>query len=542
VPLKTQYSVPALSFVAWLVFLIGCAAAPLPKTTETDYDVIVVGAGMGGLSAACHLAAGGLKVLILEQHYQVGGCATSFDRGDYNFDAAMHVTSLGGGKKAVILTLMEKAGLADKVKLVRIPSLGRIVAPGIDFVHPNGVEATVEALIKQWPREEKNIRAFYKMLGDANRELLQLKKLFMANPVAALFVKLAVPFRQRVLSKYFGATLQDVLDEYFEDENLKMVVGQFWIYQGPPPSEQWALFFMAAYYSFLENGAWQYEGSSQAISNAYRDRIVELGGEVRTSTLVTRINVDDDGRVRSVETDAGERFTTRYVVSNADPFQTFFKLIGEEKTPRKLVKKIREMKPNNSLAGVYLGLDVDHTFFGVDNYEVFYSTSMDNDQMFADMVAGHYESGTVTITITSVIGDPFYAPKGMTTVSIQTVSDISTWPERGPAYEKKKAEMTETLIDIAENVLPGLRDHIVEKLAMTPRTIESYTLNYRGIPYGWNFTPDQSDRLPLETGIAGLYLAGAWSWPSHSVSMSQLSGYLTSRLILKRDEKLNNGD
>ncbi len=197
------------------------------------------------------------------------------------------------------------------------------------------------------------------------------------------------------------------------------------------------------------------------------------------------------------------------------------------------------MKPNISLAGVYLGLDVDHTFFGVDDYEIFYNTSTDTDMMFADMIAGDYENASITITITSVIGDPFYAPEGMTTVSITTVSDISTWPERGPAYEKQKAEMTETLIDIVENMLPGLRDHIVEKLAMTPRTIETYTLNHQGVPYGWNFTPDQSDRLPLETGIAGLYLAGAWAWPSHSVSMSQLSGYLTARLIVNRDAELN---
>ena len=507
----------------------------MPKTARTDYDVVVVGAGMGGLSAACHLAAQGMKVLILEQHFQVGGCATSFDRGDYNFDAAMHVTSIGGGEKAILLTIMEKAGIDKRVKLIKAPTLARVVAPGIDFVHPNGKDATIRALVERFPREEKNIHAYYEMIGKMNKELLELKSLFMANPVAALFVKLTVPFRQRTLTKYYKSTMKEVLDEYFEDENLKTVLGQFWIYQGPPPSEQWALIYLAAYHTFLENGAWQYEGSSQAVSNAYRDRIIELGGTVMTDTLVTKIEVDDDGRVRGVETETGERFTSRYVVSNADPFQTFFKLVGEDKTPRRLAKKIRGMEPNNSLAGVYLGLDVDHTFFGIDDYEIFYNTSTNVDQMFADMMAGNYENASITITVTSVINDPFYAPKGMTTVSINTVSDISTWPERGPAYEQQKAEMTETLIDLAENVLPGLRDHIVEKLAMTPRTIESYTLNYRGVPYGWNFTPEQSDRLPLETGIAGLYLAGAWAWPSHSVSMSQLSGYLTAQLIVKRD-------
>ncbi len=522
--------------MVWLG-LVGCAAGTIPKDIPVDYDVIVVGAGMGGLSAACHLAAAGKKVLVLEQHYQVGGCATSFERGDYRFDAAMHVTSIGSGETGILLTLMKKAGIDDKVELVEINDLGRFVAPGIDFVHPNGVKATVEALSEKWPKEKKNIERFYAMAGKMNKEIMEVRKLFMANPVAALFVKLAVPFRQRTLTRYYNSTLGEVLDEFFDDENLKAVVGQFWIYDGPPPSKLWALIYIVGYHTFLENRAWQFKGSSQALSNAYNDRILELGGDVRTGTLVTKINVDDEGRARGVEIEGGERFTSRYVISNADPFQTFFKLVGEDKSPRRLIKKIRSMRPNNSLAGVYLGLDVDHTFFGVDQYEIFYSASLDSGLLYENMMAGNYDEASITITISSVLDDAYYAPEGMPTVSIQTVSNYDNWPERGPAYEKMKAEMTEKLIDAAEHVLPGLREHIVEKVAMTPRTIESFTLNYKGVPYGWDFTVDQSDRLPLETGIGGLYLAGGWSWPSHSVAMTQLSGYLTSQLVLADDKK-----
>lgn len=519
--------------------LLSCRATPLRQRVPTDYDVIVVGAGIGGLSAAVHLANGGMRVLVLEQHDKVGGCATSFSRGDYRFDAAVHLTSLGGGTHGTIRTLMDKAGIADKVKLIRVPNLGRIVYPGIDFVHPNGIPETVRVLSERFPKEEKNIEAFYELVVEMNKELLELKRLFMANPVGALFVKLAVPLRQRTLAKYRNYTIDEVLDEFFEDENLKAILSQFWIYQGPPPGEQWALIYLVAYYTFLENGAWQYEGSSQALSDAYRDRIIEQGGEVRTNTLVTAIHVNDRNKVTGVQIDGEKTITSRYVVSNADPFQTFFKLIGEEKTPRKLAKTIRSMKPSNSLAGVYLGLDVDHKFFGIDDYEIFYSASLDTNRMYHDAMSGSYEEAALTITVSSVLDDPYYAPDGMTTVSIQGVSNIDNWPERGDEYEKKKEAMTERFITLAERVLPGLRDHIVEKTAMTPRTIEMFTLNHKGVPYGWNFTVDQQDRLPLKTDIGGLYLAGAWYWPAHSVAMTQLSGYLTSRLILDQEGALN---
>ncbi len=518
-----------------VLLLLGCATVPSPRKRVTDYDVIVVGAGMAGLSAATHLSVGGMKVLIIEQHEKVGGCATSFSRGDYNFDAAMHVTTIGAGKNGSLITLMDKAGISDKVKLVKVPTLGRAILPGIDFIHPNGKAATVKALSERWPKEKENIRRFYDMLTEANKEIMELRKLFMANPLAALVVKLAAPFRQRTLAKYYDYTLQEILDEYFEDENLKAVLSQFWMYVGPPPSTQWGLFYLITYHTFLENGAWQVEGSSQALSDAYRERIEEMGGKVMTSTLVTKIDVDNRGRVSGVEIDTGEKFTSRYVVSNADPFQTFYKLVGKDKTPKKMIKAIESKEPNNSLAGVYLGLDVDHTFFGMDDYEIFYSSSMDSDRMFNNMMTGNWDEASITITMSSVLGDPFYAPEGMTTVSIQICSDIDIWPERGDEYEAKKEEMMNKLIGLAENVLPGLRDHIVEKTAMTPRTIETFTLNHRGVPYGWNFTVDQSERLSLETGIGGLYLAGAWSWPSHSVAMTQLSGYLASRLILKKE-------
>lgn len=521
---------------ACCLYILGCASTPPPrKRVKTDYDTIVIGAGMGGLSAATHLAVAGQKVLIIEQHYKVGGCATSFSRGDYTFDAAMHVTSIGAGKRGSLLTMLDKAGVSDKIKLIKTNTLGRAVLPGIDFVHPNGKAATVKALSEKWPKEKENIRRFYDMLTQMNSELMELRKLFMANPIAALVVKLAAPFRQRTLAKYYDNTLDEILDEYFEDENLKAVISQFWMYTGPPPTTQWGLIYLAAYNTFLDNGAWQIEGSSQALSNAYQERIEELGGTVLTGTLVTKINLDKHNRVTGVEVDSGETFTARYIVSNADPFQTFYKLIGKDKTPKKMQRQLARKRPNNSLAGVYLGLDVDHTFFGVDEYEIFYSSSLDSERMFKNMMSGNWDEVALTITISSVLGDPFYAPKGMTTVSLQIVSDIDIWPERGDEYDAKKAYMIDKLIEHAERVLPGLRDHIVEKTAMTPRTIEMFTLNHRGVPYGWDFTVDQSERLSLQTGIPGLYLAGAWSWPSHGVAMTQFSGYLTSRLILKEE-------
>jgi prolycopene isomerase len=439
--------------------------------------------------------------------------------------------TLGGGD-GILITILQEAGVYKKIEMIRIPELGRSIYPGVDFVHPGSPEETIAAFSKRWPKEEENIRRFHALMAKMSDEVTALRGIYLANPVSAMFKKLTLPLRQRTLFKYRNATLKEVLDEYFEDESLKAVLAQFWMYQGPPPSEQWAIIYFVASYSYMFNGAWQIKGSSQALANAYEERIVELGSEVKTDTLVTSILVDHD-RAQGVVTESGETFTSRYVISNADPYQTFFKLVGKDKTPKKLRKKIASMKPSNSFTGVYLGLDRESSYWGIKDYEVFLNTSQNIDQMYESMMAGDYEKGTFSLTFYSNLGDPFYAPEGKSVLVINTYSDIANWPDRGKAYEEQKERMMETLIDVAEGFMPGLRDHIVFKEGMTPRTIQQYTMLQDGAPYGFNFTPEQSKRLPIPTPIDGLFLAGSWTWPAQGAAVAQISGYLAARMIIK---------
>jgi all-trans-retinol 13,14-reductase len=274
------------------------------------------------------------------------------------------------------------------------------------------------------------------------------------------------------------------------------------------------------------------------LADAYAERIVELGSEVKTDTLVTSILVENN-KAQGVVTESGETFTSHYVISNADPYQTFFKLVGKDKTSRKLKRKIASMKPSNSFVGVYLGLDKEPSHWGIEDYEVFLNTSHNIDDMYQSMMVGDYEKGAFSLTFYSNLGDPFYAPKGKSVMVINAYSDIATWPERGIAYEKQKEQMMETLIDAAEGFMPGLRDHIVFKEGMTPRTIQQFTMLKDGAPYGFNFTPEQSKRLPIPTPIEGLFLAGSWTWPAQGTSVAQLSGYLAARMIIKENTPAN---
>ncbi len=523
----------------WIFFLISatilvaCRLRRREQSINFDYDVSVIGTGMGGLSAGVHLARNGFRVLLLEQHHKVGGCTSSFSRGDFNFDASLHEMSGGGGRGA-LAELLREAGVYEKVEFIRIPELYRSIFPATDFTCPVEFEEARQAFIRKWPEEGSGINDFMNLTQRLNSDMSELRNIFSAGPVRSFFKKIGIPFRQRDLFKNRNKSLQDILNSRIRDEELKSALSQLWIFYGPPPSRLWGPFFMLANYSYWTEGAWHIKGSSQALSDAYAERIRELGGTILVGTLVESI-LTEKGRVTGVQTEFGDIYRSKYVISTADPYQTFLELLGREKTPGSILEKLEKLKPGNSLVCVYLGLDVEPDFWNINEYEVFYNASYDEDSMYENMMSGNYEKGMIALAFYGNLGDDWYAPEGSSVLTLTSYSDIKAWPADRKSYLEMKNRIARKLIETAESILPGLQEHVVVKEIMTPRTLQNFTLQKNGIPYGWEFTADQYIRLFNDTPVPGLYLAGSWVYPSHGVSGAQFSGYITTQLILKNE-------
>ena len=358
-PYKFSFSV-FLAIVVVSVFLVtfGCGTTA-PPTHEAEYDVIVIGAGMGGLSAGAHLAASGLKVLVLEQHHKVGGCTTNFSRGAFVFDTALHEMAGGGPGRADrgLYQLHKLCGVDEYVELYELPEFYRSVYPnGLDITLGNTWEKWDSTLGEQWPEEAEGIDKFHTLCSSFMNEMLSLRDLFRMTGVEAFFTKMKVPMKQKILFEWKDRTIQDLMDECFTDEKLKAVVSQLWVYYGAPVPYASCLLLLSATDSYLTDGIWHVKGTSQALSDGYEMLIRKLGGKVKTDTLVTEIIIED-GIATGVVTEYGDVYTGRYVVCNTDPYQMIFNLIGEENLPAGYVAKIRNMEPANSLFGVYMGLN-----------------------------------------------------------------------------------------------------------------------------------------------------------------------------------------
>jgi prolycopene isomerase len=525
----------AIAVAGMFLATFGCGGAK-PPTHEAEYDVIIIGAGMGGLSAGAHLASKGLKVLVLEQHHKVGGCTTNFTRGDFTFETALHEMAGGGpGRADRALYLLHKlCGVDEYVELYELPDFYRSVYPdGLDVTLGNTWEDWDNTLKEEWPEEAEGIDTFHTLCSSVMGDILDLKNLFRLHGSKAFFTKMKVPFKQKTFMEWKDKTLQELMDECFTDEGIKAVVSQLWVYYGAPVPYETSLLAMCATDGYLTDGIWHVMGTSQALSNGYAQLIEDLGSDVKTGTLVTEIIIED-GIARGVVTEYGDVYTSRYVVCNTDPYQMIYDLIGEENLPGDYVEEVAGMKPANSLFGVYMGLNIDLAALGYDDTEILVNTSLDSVVVHDNMMAADFANGASTITIYSNYGDPIYAPPGKSVVVLHAYSDYDVWPKDQDEYLAMKDEKAWELINLAATVIPELANpaYIEEMEIITPVTLNEFTMNEGGIIYGFYMSPEQWEKIPNNTPIDNIFIAGNWSQAWHGVSATQVNGWRAARLIL----------
>ncbi|OYP29437.1 phytoene desaturase family protein [Rhodopirellula sp. MGV] len=438
------------------------------KGVQDEYDVVVIGSGLAGMTSANILGRAGHRVLLLEQHYKLGGLATWFLRpGSHTFDISLHG-------------------------------------------FPHGM---IKSCRRYWNR-------------DISDRIVQLKNIRFDNPQFSLTTTFDREDFSRLLVERFGqepATVKEFFDtargmNFYDDQNT--TTGQLFerffpgrndivrllmepiTYANGSTLEDPAITYGIVFSNFMSKGVFIYEGGTDDLVKRMKQELESNNVDIRINCGVDKIDLAG-GRVSAVHV-GGRKIRCRAIVSNANLKTTILKMIGEDKLDRDYVDQANAVRLNNSSTQVYMALkegeEIDES-----SGDLFF-TSTAKDFNTASLLSRDITSRTFS----------FYYPrtrpwkkKERYAIVSSTNANWSDWSELGEEeYQQSKQDLVETTIDALERYIPGVRDKIAHAEAATPRTFHHYTRHEMGASFGTKFEGLQVSReLPNQVG--GMFHAGS---------------------------------
>lgn len=495
-----------------------------------QYDAIVIGAGNAGLTAATALQRGGSKTLLLERHNIPGGCATSFVRGEYEFEVALHqLSGLGTEDRPFIMRkIFKDLGVMDKVEFVQENELYRIVVTDeIDTTLPASWSGLRRKLQADFPSESENLARFMKLCETITLEsFMMLPRARKANDEATLVATCPNYI------KYGMRSSKEVLDEFFDDEKLKTILAAYWCYIGVPPKDIPFPDLASMIYAYAAFKPWHIKGGSQALSSALLESFMEAGGEVRFNCGAKKILTNGDV-VRAVVTEEDEEISCSAVVSNASSIITYNELLDHDQPPIAVREDFKSRRMGTSAFVLYMGLDCTPEELGVTAASNFICTTQDENLVYEGMQSmDELHAGMLTCYN---FDDPSFAPEGKSIVTLVNLQYGDLWKDIPEAdYAQTKYDFAEKLLDLIAQTFPKIRDHIEELEVATPLTMMRYLNTPDGAIYGFKQNPQDSElfRDRIES-ISGLYLAGCWN-NMGGFQPTYMAGESTARAVLKK--------
>ncbi|MBN1262627.1 MAG: NAD(P)/FAD-dependent oxidoreductase [Anaerolineae bacterium] len=494
-----------------------------------DYDVIVIGAGTGGLSAGAQLAAQGRKTLVLEQGPRVGGCCSTFEREGFHFDLGASLIESPG----LINMAFEQLGttLKDEVDLIACdPIYTLALKDGTRIPRPLAVDAAAEEIRKIAPDEVSNWYAYIDYMKgflNAAHEFF-LSPTLTANDMARFFINSPEMLKYAPL---FACSYQDVIKRFFKDPRVRESLSYQTFFVGLPPELAPGLFAVIPVGE--HDGLFYSKGGMIGIPEALRRCGEKAGMELQLNTLVKRVLVRDRRAMGVVLADGAE-ITADIVVSDVNAKMLYLDLIGEEHLPWLARVGIKSYEYAMSIPMLYLGVDYEpplashHTLATVPMEDM-------NDFWWQTYVPRHFKPdeqfGIISWTSHS---DPSLAPEDHHVI-VLTLTPAPYHRADGRSWDEIKPEITEQIIAYYDkHYIPGLASHVKVAELATPWDFERNLKTPQGAIYALrqDVTNEAIFRPAARSkSIKGLYLVGASTHPGGGVPTTIASGMIATRLI-----------
>jgi phytoene dehydrogenase-like protein len=493
-------------------------------------SIIIIGAGVAGLSAGCYAQMNGYNSQIFELHTLPGGLCTSWSRKGYTFDGCIHWL-VGSGEHEMMNNLWKELGALKGREIVNHEEFMRIQGKdGRTLIMYTDIDRFEKHLLELSPVDKKQIHEMansVRKLSKFNPPVGKPRELMTAANGLAMIPKM-LPV-MGIFKKYGQMTALEYASQ-FQDELLREALPA--IALGLPDFPALALLMTLGYLNNKNAGF--PVGGSLKFAQGIEKRYLELGGRIEYRARVEKILVEN-GKAIGVQLSDGREFRADIVISAADGYATIFKMLEGKYASDEIRGYYKEMPIFRPIVQVSLGVNHDLS-------QQPHTLTRKLPQPIT--IAGEKRD---TIMVKHYCYDATLAPAGKSIVEVIYPCDYTYWkqladePEK---YETEKKLIALTVMNEIDKIYPHLSEQVEVVDVATPLTYERYTGNWQGSMEGWMLTTrtmsmqmsgkEMSKTLP---GLENFYMIGQWVEPGGGLPTGAITARNVLQLICHKDKK-----
>ena len=499
-----------------------------------DYDVIVIGAGNGGLVAGATTAKAGLKTLVLEKHNLPGGSASSFRRGRFEFEPSLHELCSVGTKEnpSAVYNLFADLGISPQ--WCYEDSTFRVInteeGNEYDVKLRAGMDNFLDDMEKAVPGCRKSVKNFFDLYHKINAALdyVDEKK---GNPNPLVMV-----LKHGDFMRCASHSVEEVQIALGMPEKARDILNTYWAYLGVPTDELNCLHYISMVYSYIVDSAAMPLKRSHQLSTALANAIIKFGGEIRYRSEVVKMLYDETGKACGVKIKSGEEFYAKEIISNVIP-NNVYNISDEKYVPEREIKLANSRELGLTFHTIYIGLDKSAEELGIKDYTLFL---FDNSKPRTQYETMGKSFNFVVNCLNMAIPDA--TPQGTSTLffTIPTFGRDLPKDLKPEDYKKFKNDIALRYIKKYEEIMGvDVLNHIEEISVATPVTFARYLNTPDGEVYGyqvnkWDSILARITSKQLDFTVKGLTYCGGHDTRGDGYSSAYINGSQAGNAVVRR--------
>ncbi len=503
---------------------------------NNNYDVIVVGAGNSGLISALSLINDGKKVLLLDDHNQIGGQSPCTLKGRFEFLTSFQQLYLNknSDEKYKLSNIIKRCGTTEDIEWSPVEGLFRIITPTKDIFMPTGIENYIEAIEKYVPGSRNSVTDFINLALECREALDYIYK--KSDNIDYDYIKSEYNNFMHV-SDY---TLSIVLDSLGIPVEAQEIINALWIYLGSSETELSFITYAVFLINLIEYGIKVPTYGNYDIASFIANNFLERGGKIRLNSKVVKLIIDDN-KINGVTLEDGTNYYCDKVIINSSMSNVYNKLLNHKEVPKQALKALNVREHGAKVLTINLGLNRSNIELGLQNYMYLIYQSLDTDVLYNSMRDKNHKN---IIAYVHNNANKYASPDGTCLISLYAVyfSDCFGSILNTENYFNEIHMMANSIIKNFENSTGVKISNYIEEIEIkSPLSLAAITDSPEGNSYGYTLSKND-DLLPRmlnknnESYIEGLEICNGFDCDAYGYASSFMSG-IDSAIAIQKERR-----